>query len=120
MTKDIDARVACEIIGLTEGEPCGLHNCCLMHRLHPCEGCGRIAGKPKPYSTNLCAAFDAVEVVISKGCGFNLHSPCELSKFWMAVFWHPSIEKPVSREAKTPASAICLAALGMMEKICAG
>ena len=31
------------------GEPCG-HPGCLNHISHPCEGCGRIGGKP---ATNL-------------------------------------------------------------------
>lgn len=30
---------------LKDGEPCGLHRHCLSHISHPCEGCGRIAGK---------------------------------------------------------------------------
>ena len=29
---------------LKDGEPCG-HKGCLNHVSHPCEGCGRIAGK---------------------------------------------------------------------------
>jgi len=29
---------------LEDGEPCG-HPGCLNHVTHPCEGCGRIAGK---------------------------------------------------------------------------
>lgn len=29
---------------LKDGEPCS-HKGCLLHRSHPCEGCGRIAGK---------------------------------------------------------------------------
>lgn len=31
---------------LKDGQPCS-HNGCLNHRTHPCEGCGRIAGKNK-------------------------------------------------------------------------
>ena len=30
-----------------DGEPCG-HPGCLSHVSHPCEGCGRIAGRPAP------------------------------------------------------------------------
>lgn len=30
-----------------EGEPCSHHGC-LNHTTHPCEGCGRIAGRNKP------------------------------------------------------------------------
>lgn len=30
-----------------EGEPCS-HRGCLNHTTHPCEGCGRIAGRNKP------------------------------------------------------------------------
>jgi hypothetical protein len=30
-----------------EGEPCS-HRGCLNHITHPCEGCGRIAGRNKP------------------------------------------------------------------------
>lgn len=29
---------------IKDGEPCS-HRGCLSHRSHPCEGCGRIAGK---------------------------------------------------------------------------
>ena len=32
---------------LSEGEPCS-HSGCLNHTTHPCEGCGRIAGRNKP------------------------------------------------------------------------
>jgi len=33
---------------LREGEPCA-HPGCLHHRSHPCDGCGRIAGRsPSP------------------------------------------------------------------------
>ena len=30
---------------LRDGVSCGLHNGCLNHVTHPCEGCGRINGK---------------------------------------------------------------------------
>lgn len=33
-----------DINSLREGEPCS-HPCCLSHVSHPCEHCGRIAGK---------------------------------------------------------------------------
>jgi len=37
-----------EEVKLEEGKPCG-HRGCLNHVTHPCEGCGRIAGRtPKP------------------------------------------------------------------------
>ena len=32
---------------LKDGDPCE-HKGCLSHITHPCEGCGRIAGKSKP------------------------------------------------------------------------
>jgi len=30
---------------LSDGDPCN-HPGCLSHMSHPCEGCGRVAGKP--------------------------------------------------------------------------
>ena len=37
-------------IRYAEGEPCG-HPGCLRHVTHPCEGCGRIAGRGEGYLT---------------------------------------------------------------------
>jgi hypothetical protein len=34
------------VFPLKDGEPCG-HPGCLHHLTHPCEGCGRIAGRNK-------------------------------------------------------------------------
>ena len=45
-----------------DGEPCG-HPGCLSHVTHPCEGCGRIAGRGRPWKEEIrwaqeyCASF---------------------------------------------------------------
>lgn len=47
---DLSPCPICEQIdfyhGLRDGEPCE-HKGCLHHITHPCEGCGRIAGKKR-------------------------------------------------------------------------
>jgi len=39
---------------LEEGQPCK-HPGCLSHVSHPCEGCGRVAGRGKTYVQHLMA-----------------------------------------------------------------
>lgn len=44
------------------GEPCD-HPGCLSHVTHPCEGCGRVAGKSAPRAVEMCS------------CGVNPATP---------------------------------------------
>ena len=43
---------------LKDGEPCS-HAGCLSHVSHPCEGCGRIAGKPVTKSDSAAGSDEA-------------------------------------------------------------
>lgn len=49
-----------------DGEPCE-HPGCLQHVTHPCEGCGRIQGRPQPYTDD--------EVADVHTCRFLLPPP---------------------------------------------
>jgi hypothetical protein len=49
---------------LRDGEPCN-HKGCLSHISHPCEGCGRIAGRiiENSYKCPLCGEMSTFEII---------------------------------------------------------
>lgn len=61
------------------------------------------------YSTNISAAFEAVEKLVRDGWHFSLTNPGYTPDRWMAQFYTTHVA------ANTPAMAICLAARAALE-----
>ena len=66
--------------------------------------------KPKPYSTNIAAAWEVVDKINSQESLYNF----ELSKddkSWMCEWWSKETQEPIWATADTAPLAICRAAL---------
>lgn len=90
MTREIDARVAREVMGFKEPKTPGKRLC------------------PKPYSTDMNAAMGVVAVACGAWSKFELHYE---GGRWFAIFSRTGTDERISVGADTPALAICLAAL---------